>query len=135
MSIPQSMPILVVDDFETMTRIIRSLLRKLGFIDLDSAADGRSALRELRRKRYGLVISDWNMTSMSGYDLLKEVRSDPSLASIPFILVTGSCSAENVLAAKAASVNDYITKPFSADVLRRKIEHVLGAPIASHAGD
>lgn len=130
MSIQLSMPILIVDDFETMTSIVRSLLRQLGFTRIDAALDGESALRELRKRHYGLIISDWNMASMSGYDLLKALRADADLNSIPFILITGSCSAEKVLAAKAAGVNDYIIKPFSAETLRRKLEAVFAAPIA-----
>jgi two-component system chemotaxis response regulator CheY len=123
------MSILVVDDFETMTSIVRSLLRKLGLSNVDAVFDGKSALRELRKRQYDLVISDWNMASMSGYDLLKEVRADPKLASIPFILITGSCTAEAVLAAKAAGVSDYIIKPFTAETLRRKLNAVFAAPL------
>ena len=123
------MPILVVDDFETMTSIVRSMLRQLGFPYVHAALDGKTALRELRKKRYALVISDWHMASMSGYDLLKEVRADPDLASIPFILVTGSCTAEAVLAAKAAGVNDYIIKPFTVETLRRKLMAVFAATL------
>jgi two-component system chemotaxis response regulator CheY len=130
MSIHPSMSILVVDDFETMTSIVRSLLRKLGLSNVDAVFDGKSALRELHKRHYDLVISDWNMASMSGYDLLKEVRADPKLASIPFILITGSCTAEAVLAAKAAGVNDYIIKPFTAETLRRKLNAVFAAPLA-----
>jgi chemotaxis response regulator CheB len=89
MSIHPSMSILVDDDFETMTSIVRSLLRKLGLSHVDAVFDGKSALRELQKKQYDLVISDWNMASMSGYNLLKEVRAHPKLASIPFILITG----------------------------------------------
>ncbi len=88
MSIDLSMPILVVDDYNTMIRIIRNLLKQLGFEDIDDASDGSAALGKMREKRYGLVISDWNMEPMTGYELLKEVRSDPGLNKTPFIMVT-----------------------------------------------
>ncbi len=88
MAVDPSMPILVVDDYNTMIRIIRNLLRQLGYEDVDDAADGASALSKMRDKRYGLVISDWNMEPMTGYDLLKEIRGDPHLAGTPFIMVT-----------------------------------------------
>jgi two-component system, chemotaxis family, chemotaxis protein CheY len=129
MSLHPSMPILLVDDFETMISIVRSMLRQLGFPQVDAELDARIALRRLRKKQYGLVISDWNMAPMSGYDLLKEVRADPNLASIPFILITGSCSAEAVLAAKAAGVSDYIIKPFTAETLQRKLRAVCATTL------
>ena len=126
MAVNLSMPILVVDDYNTMIRIIRNLLRQLGFEDIDDAADGSSALAKMHHKRYGLVISDWNMEPMTGYDLLKQVRSDPQLQAIPFIMVTAESKTENVIAAKQAGVNNYIVKPFNADTLKSKIEAVFG---------
>jgi two-component system, chemotaxis family, chemotaxis protein CheY len=120
-----SMPVLVVDDYNTMIRIIRNLLRQLGFADVDEANDGASALAKMRNKRYGLVISDWNMEPMSGYDLLQQVRSDPGLGSTPFIMVTAESKTENVIAAKKAGVNNYIVKPFNAQTLKAKIEAVF----------
>jgi two-component system chemotaxis response regulator CheY len=127
MAVDPSMPILVVDDYNTMIRIIRNLLRQLGFADVDDAADGSSALSKLRHKRYGLVISDWNMEPMTGYDLLKQVRADPVIATTPFIMVTAESKTENVIAAKQAGVNNYIVKPFNADTLKSKIDAVFGA--------
>ena len=100
MAVDLSMPILVVDDYNTMIRIIRNLLKQLGFEDIDDAADGSAALTKMREKRYGLVISDWNMEPMTGYELLKEVRSDPGLSRTPFIMVTAESKTENVIAAK-----------------------------------
>ena len=91
-----SMPVLVVDDYNTMIRIIRNLLRQLGFVDVDEANDGASALAKMRIKRYGLVISDWNMEPMSGYDLLQQVRADPGLGGTPFIMVTAESKTENL---------------------------------------
>jgi len=125
MAVDLSMPILVVDDYNTMIRIIRNLLRQLGFEDVDDAADGASALSKMRGRRYGLVISDWNMEPMTGYDLLKEIRGDPNLAGVPFIMVTAESKTDNVIAAKKAGVNNYIVKPFNAQTLKSKIETVF----------
>jgi two-component system chemotaxis response regulator CheY len=125
MAVDLSMPILVVDDYTTMIRIIRNLLKQLGFEDIDDASDGSAALGKMRVKRYGLVISDWNMEPMTGYELLKEVRSDPSISKTPFIMVTAESKTENVIAAKKAGVNNYIVKPFNAQTLRTKIEAVF----------
>ncbi|HEV7636286.1 MAG TPA: response regulator, partial [Bradyrhizobium sp.] len=97
----------------------------LGFNDVDDAADGSAALARMRDRKYGLVISDWNMEPMSGYDLLKEVRADPALAATPFIMVTAESKTENVIAAKKAGVNNYIVKPFNAATLKTKIEAVF----------
>jgi two-component system chemotaxis response regulator CheY len=125
MAVDTSMPVLVVDDYNTMIRIIRNLLRQLGFADVDEASDGASALGKMRAKRYGLVISDWNMEPMSGYDLLQQVRADPGLGATPFIMVTAESKTENVIAAKKAGVNNYIVKPFNAQTLKAKIEAVF----------
>jgi two-component system, chemotaxis family, chemotaxis protein CheY len=125
MAVDLSTPVLVVDDYNTMIRIIRNLLKQLGFEDIDAAADGSAALGKLREKRYGLVISDWNMEPMTGYELLKEVRADPGLNKTPFIMVTAESKTENVIAAKKAGVNNYIVKPFNAQTLKTKIEAVF----------
>ena len=125
MAVDLSMPVLVVDDYNTMIRILRNLLKQLGFQDIDDATDGTAALAKMRQKHYGLVISDWNMEPMTGYDLLKEVRSDPGLARTPFIMVTAESKTENVIAAKKAGVNNYIVKPFNAQTLQNKIEAVF----------
>ena len=128
MAVDRSMPILVVDDYNTMIRIIRNLLRQLGFEDIDDAHDGSLALAKMRDKRYSLIISDWNMEPMTGYELLKQGRSDPSLSSTPFIMVTAESKTENVIAAKQAGVNNYIVKPFTADMLKSKIDAVFLTP-------
>jgi two-component system chemotaxis response regulator CheY len=125
MAFDASMSVLVVDDYSTMVRILRNLLKQLGFEDVDDASDGSAALAKMRGKRYGLVISDWNMEPMTGFDLLKEVRSDPGLAQTPFIMVTAESKTENVIAAKRAGVSNYIVKPFNAQTLRSKIEAVF----------
>ena len=127
MAVDMSMPILVVDDYNTMIRIIRNLLKQIGFSDVDEAVDGTVALGKMREKRYGLVISDWNMEPMTGYELLKEVRQDPGLAKTPFIMVTAESKTENVIAAKKAGVDNYIVKPFNAQTLKAKIETVFAA--------
>lgn len=126
MAVDLSMPVLVVDDYNTMIRIIRNLLKQIGFADIDDAVDGSSALGKMREKRYGLVISDWNMEPMTGYELLKEVRADPGLSKTPFIMVTAESKTENVIAAKKAGVNNYIVKPFNAQTLQSKIQAVFG---------
>ena len=125
MAIDPSMPILVVDDFSTMIRIIRNLLRQIGFQNVDEAADGNTALARLRDKRYGLIISDWNMDPVTGFELLQQVRSDPEMATTPFIMITAESKTENVIAAKRAGVNNYIVKPFNAQTLKTKIEAVF----------
>ena len=126
MALDTSIPVLVVDDYKTMIRIIRNLLKQLGFEDVDEAADGTEALGKMKERRYGLVISDWNMEPMTGYELLKQVRSDSSLSKTPFIMVTAESKTENVIAAKKAGVNNYIVKPFNAQTLQSKIQAVFG---------
>ena len=125
MALNPSMPVLVVDDSKLMISIIRSLLQHLGFSDVDDANDGATALIKMRAKRYGLVISDWNMEPMTGYQLLRELREDPLLKRIPFIMVTAESKTENVIAAKKAGVDNYIVKPFNAQTLKAKIEAVF----------
>jgi two-component system chemotaxis response regulator CheY len=125
MAVDLSMSVLVVDDYNTMIRIIRNLLKQIGFQHVDEAADGSAALAKLRKQRYGLIISDWNMEPMSGYELLQEVRADPALAAMPFIMVTAESKTENVIAAKKAGVSNYIVKPFNALTLRNKIEAIF----------
>ncbi|WP_150524660.1 MULTISPECIES: response regulator [Roseibium] len=125
MALDLQMPVLVVDDYKTMIRIIRNLLKQLGFEDIDDAADGTEALEKMKQRKYGLVISDWNMEPMTGYELLKQVRADSGLSKTPFIMVTAESKTENVIAAKKAGVNNYIVKPFNAQTLKGKIEAVF----------
>lgn len=125
MAVDLSMPVLVVDDYKTMVRIIRNLLKQIGFEDVDEASDGVEALSKLKERQYGLVISDWNMEPMTGYELLKQVRDDSNLSALPFIMVTAEAKSENVIAAKKAGVNNYIVKPFNAQTLKSKIETVF----------
>ncbi|MCC7283866.1 MAG: chemotaxis response regulator CheY [Acetobacteraceae bacterium] len=126
MAIDRNTPILIVDDYKTMLRIIRNLLRQLDFSNVEEATDGAEALTKLRGGGFGLVISDWNMQPMTGLQLLLEVRADGRLKHLPFIMVTAESKTENVVAAKQAGVSNYIVKPFNAETLRDKIEKVLG---------
>lgn len=126
MAVDLSMNVLIVDDYKTMLRIIRNLLKQLGFDNVDEAIDGSDALGKLRGKSYGLIISDWNMEPMTGYELLKEVRSDAQLKATPFIMVTAESKTDNVVAAKKAGVNNYIVKPFNAATLKTKMAAVIG---------
>jgi two-component system chemotaxis response regulator CheY len=126
MAVDHSMPVLIVDDYKTMIRIIRNLLKQLGFANVDEASDGSAALDMMRHKDYGLVISDWNMEPMTGYELLREVRADDRLSRTPFIMVTAESKTDNVVAAKKAGVNNYIVKPFNAATLKAKIDAIFG---------
>jgi two-component system chemotaxis response regulator CheY len=125
MSIDKSMNVLIVDDYKTMLRIIRNLLKQIEFNNVEEASDGAEALGKLRTGNYGLVISDWNMQPMTGLELLQEVRQDIRLKTLPFIMITAESKTENVVAAKQAGVSNYIVKPFNAETLREKIEKVL----------
>lgn len=127
MAVDMNMNVLIVDDYTTMLRIIKNLLKQLGFSNIDEATDGSMALEKIKTKNYGLVISDWNMEPMTGYEFLKQVRaSEESYKTVPFIMVTAESKTENVIAAKQAGVNNYIVKPFNAETLKTKISAVLG---------
>ncbi|MFZ5789699.1 MAG: response regulator [Pseudomonadota bacterium] len=126
MAIDMHMPILIVDDYKTMLRIIRNLLKQLGFDNVEEATDGSMALAKLRDKSFSLVISDWNMEPMTGIQLLREVRADSKLKELPFIMITAESKSENVIAAKEAGVSNYIVKPFNAATLKQKLTTILG---------
>jgi two-component system, chemotaxis family, chemotaxis protein CheY len=126
MSLNKNMRVLIVDDYNTMLRILRNLLRQLDFNNVEEAANGEDALRLLRRTTYELIISDWNMAPMTGLELLRNVRGDTQLKHIPFIMVTAESKTENVITAKQAGVSNYIVKPFNAETLRAKIGSVFG---------
>jgi two-component system chemotaxis response regulator CheY len=125
MAIDKSMNVLIVDDYKTMLRIIRNLLKQIDFNNVEEASDGAEALMKLRSGNFGLIISDWNMQPMTGLELLQEVRQDDRLKALPFIMITAESKTENVVAAKQAGVSNYIVKPFNAETLREKIEKVL----------
>ena len=126
MAIDATLPILVIDDYPAMIRIMRSLLKQIGFENVEEAQDGGSALEKLREKPYGLVISDRYMEPMGGMDLLKVMRADEMLQETPFIMITAESKGEKVLEAKQAGVDNYIVKPFNAATLKSKITAVLG---------
>lgn len=127
MPVDKNMKILVVDDFKTMTRLIDSLLRQLGFTNIEEAASGQAAMEKLQKDKYQLVLSDWNMEPMDGLELLRQVRASETLKSLFFILITAESKPENILAAKKAGVNNYIVKPFNANTLKEKLTAVFGA--------
>jgi len=126
MTVDKAMHILVVDDYSTMRRIVRNLLKQLGFNNVDEAADGGDAFKKMQEKSYGLIISDWNMEPVSGMELLKQVRADIKLKNTLFIMVTAESKPENIIAAKQAGVSNYIVKPFTAETLKVKMKSVLG---------
>ncbi len=125
MSFNQNVRVLIVDDYKTMLRIIRNLLKQIGIHDVAEASDGAEAIARLRKENFGLVVSDWNMQPMTGLGLLQAVRADERLRTLPFIMVTAESKADNVVEAKLAGVSSYIVKPFNAETLREKIEKVL----------
>jgi two-component system chemotaxis response regulator CheY len=125
-TIDTNMPILIVDDYKTMLRVLRNFLLQLNFDNIEEATDGSMALQKLRQQDFGFVISDWNMEPMTGIQLLREVRADDKLKHLPFIMITAESKSENVIAAKQAGVSNYIVKPFSAETLKSKMTSVLG---------
>jgi two-component system chemotaxis response regulator CheY len=126
MAVDKRTPILVVDDYKTMVRIVRNLLHQLGFEDIDEANDGASALAKLRARRFGLVISDWAMEPMDGLELLQQVRADPELKALPFIMITAENRKDRVAKAEQAGANGYVVKPFNAETLKDRIARVMG---------
>lgn len=126
MAVDLGMKVLIVDDYPTMLKVLRSLLRQLKFTDIAEASNAKDALALLREGGFGLVISDWNMEPMSGYELLQEVRADETLKDLPFVLVTAESTTEKVIAAKQAGVSNYIIKPYTAETLKTKLVSVLG---------
>lgn len=121
----KDMKILVVDDFSTMRRIIRNLLRDLGFSNTHEADDGVTALPMLQNGHFDFLVTDWNMPGMQGIDLLKAVRADPRLASLPVLMVTAESKRDQIVAAAQAGVNGYIVKPFTAQTLKEKIDKIF----------
>lgn len=126
MAVDMNMRILIVDDSQTMLKVIENLVRQLGFKNVDKVVDGPSALAKLKENKYDLVLSDWNMEPMSGLELLKIVRADANFKVMPFILITAESKVENIVAAKQAGVNNYIVKPFNVITLKEKMVSVIG---------
>ncbi len=120
----QNMKILVVDDFSTMRRIVKNVLKQIGYSNIDEAEDGADALNKLRSRRYDFVVSDWNMPNMDGLELLKQIRADENLKSIPVMMVTAEAEKDKVITAIKAGVNNYIVKPFTAETLKQKMEQI-----------
>ena len=117
--------VLVVDDFATMRRIIKGVLKQLGFSNIVEAEDGDVALEELKKDEYGLILADWNMPNMSGLELLKAVRGDKNLQRIPFIMVTAEGQKDNILEAVKAGVSNYVIKPFTPETINEKLKKVF----------
>jgi two-component system chemotaxis response regulator CheY len=130
MALDPKMSVLVVDDSSMMFRMIGEFLRQIGFSDIDHALDGGTALEKMRAKRYGLVLSDWNMQPKTGYTLLRRMRENPATKSTPFIMMTTESRNEFVVAANKAGVNEYLVKPFTAQTLGTKIEGIFDAKVA-----
>jgi two-component system chemotaxis response regulator CheY len=120
-----NMKVLVVDDFSTMRRIVKNLLRQLGFANIDEAEDGAQAYSKLQGGGYGFVVSDWNMPNMDGLELLKKVRTDPELKDLPILMVTAEAEKDKVITAIQAGVNNYIVKPFTGEVLKEKMDKIF----------
>jgi len=116
--------VLVVDDFPTMRRIVKNLLKQLGYENIDEAEDGSQALAKLKAGGYGLLITDWNMPVMEGIDLLKNVRADDALKELPVLMVTAEAEKDKVITAIKAGVDNYVVKPFTAEVLKEKLEKI-----------
>ncbi len=121
----QNLKILVVDDYNTMVRIVRKLLKQIGYEDVDEASNGDMACGMIQKNQYGLIISDWNMEPMTGFELLQRVRAAEATAKTPYILVTAESRPDNIIAAKKSGANEYLVKPFTAPVLKDKIEKAL----------
>ncbi|PRY64570.1 two-component system chemotaxis response regulator CheY [Vreelandella songnenensis] len=121
----KNMSFLVVDDFPTMRRIVRSLLKELGFTNVDEAEDGQDALNKLRAGSFEFVVSDWNMPNMDGLEMLKEIRQDEGLKHLPVLMVTAEAKKENIIAAAQAGANGYVVKPFTAATLEEKLNKIF----------
>lgn len=123
--IDTSIKVLVVDDMSTMRRIVKNVLRQIGFSDIVEAENGQDAMTKLKAGGFGLVVSDWNMPIMQGIDLLRAVRADANLKTLPFLMVTAEAQKENLIEAVQAGVSNYVVKPFTAEVLQGKLEKIF----------
>jgi len=126
MALDLNIKILIVDDMSTMRRIVKNALKQIGFTNMEEAEDGNSALAKLRAESFNFVVSDWNMPNMTGLDLLKAIRADAALKSIPVLMVTAEAKQENIVEAVQAGVSNYIVKPFTAETLKEKIDKIFG---------
>ena len=125
MAFDPSMKVLVVDDFSTMRRIVKNILRQLGFTNIVEADDGSTAWDLLQRESVDFIVSDWNMPIMTGIDLLRKVRASPEYATVPFLMVTAEAQQENIIEAAQAKVSNYIVKPFTAETMKQKIDKIF----------
>ncbi len=123
--VDKNIKILVVDDFPTMRRIVRNLLKELEFVNVDEAEDGAVGLEKVKNGNYGFVVSDWNMPNMDGLAMLQAIRADPRLAKLPVLMVTAEAKKENIIAAAQAGANGYVVKPFTAVTLEEKITKIF----------
>lgn len=123
--VQKTMKILIVDDFPTMRRIIKNLLKDLGFENVDEAEDGAMGLEKLRNGNFEFVVSDWNMPNMDGLEMLKNIRADPNLSKLPVLMVTAEAKKENIIAAAQAGANGYVVKPFTAATLEEKLNKIF----------
>jgi len=123
--IDTSLKVLVVDDMSTMRRILKNVLKQIGFSDLIEAENGQDALTKLKAGEFGLVVSDWNMPVMQGIELLRAIRADPELKHLPFLMVTAEAQKENIIEAVQAGVSNYVVKPFTAEALQEKLEKIF----------
>ena len=129
MNLDKNMKILVVDDFSTMRRIVKNILRQLNFVNIIESDDGSTALEVLQREKIDLVISDWNMPKMTGLELLKALKADDALKHIPFLMVTAEAQQENIIEAVKSGVSNYIVKPFTAETLSQKINQIFSKQV------
>ncbi len=120
-----SIKVLVVDDMSTMRRIVKNVLKQIGYTDMAEAENGEDALKKLRVGGYGLVVSDWNMPVMTGIELLRAIRADPELKHLPVLMVTAEAQKENIMEAVQAGVNNYVVKPFTAEALQEKLNKIF----------
>lgn len=123
--IDMNMKVLIVDDFATMRKIIRGIMKKLGFANIEEADDGSTALPKLKSDNFDFVISDWNMPTMNGLEFLKAIRSDDDLKGLPFLMVTAEAKKENIVEAVKSGANNYIVKPFTEEILQKKLEDIF----------
>jgi len=121
-----NMKVMIVDDFATMRRILRNILKQIGFKNIIEAEDGKHALKELKKEKVDLIMCDWNMPEMPGIELLKNIRSDDELKEIPFVMVTAEAQKDNILEAVKSGVSNYVVKPFTAETITEKLYKIFG---------
>jgi two-component system chemotaxis response regulator CheY len=122
-----NMKVLIVDDFATMRRIVRNILKQIGFANINEADNGKNALKELQKEKYDLILCDWNMPEMPGIELLNSIRADDRLKDTPFVMVTAEAQKDNIVEAVKAGVTSYVVKPFTADTINEKLQKVFGS--------